>query len=169
VRRRRRNRGPQHYRRISLFLSAAGAGLAAAAGYFHATAPAGSSRAWIFLLLTVGLALAVSAAALETRAADLLADFDSVGVRRRGTLLLVAGMCAFLVGCVSASLADEDALGGVGRAISMGVLVLGIASGLSGSGVPSLGLRGAIRWRTNPASRRRGLVTAHPGSRRIGS
>lgn len=118
---RRRNRSPLSIRRFAYALMS----LAALVGGL-----AGADDSPIAMIVV--LALAVAAAAVYTRACDILLDFDYRGVRRQAAIFAVVGILVALLGCVVASqLADSRAPATV-RAFGYAAIGGGIAAGLSG-------------------------------------
>ena len=117
----RRARSPLSIRRLSYGAMA----LAALAGGLSGAdeAPVGMIGA---------LLAAVAAAALYTRANDILMDFDVRGVRRQAVLFCVAGIAAALLGCVAASYLVDGRAPIIVRALGYAAIGGGIAAGLSG-------------------------------------
>lgn len=118
---RRNHRNPLSIRRLAYGLIV----LAALAGGLSG---ADASPIGMIAVLT----LAVSAAAVYTRANDILMDFDYRGARRQALLFCIVGIVTALFGCAGASWFVDGQHASVVRAIGYAGIGGGIAAGLSG-------------------------------------
>jgi hypothetical protein len=113
-------------RRLGYALVAVAAGLAGlAAAWRAAGGPNGT-----YLLDVAAWFLAVSGAVLEARVGTLLMGFALVPARRRALLMTVAGLLAFLLGCLLFSVGTDGAT--VLRFFAGAGLIGGIGLGLGG-------------------------------------
>jgi membrane protease YdiL (CAAX protease family) len=118
---RRRNRSPLEIRRLAYALMALAALAGAWSGFSDSTGP-----------MILVLALAVGAAVVYIRAADILLDFDFRGARRQAILFTIVGIVSALIGCVAASRVANGSETSILPAVGYAAMAGGIAVGLSG-------------------------------------
>lgn len=124
---------PVGRRRLSLLLIAVAAFLAGVGALIRATeSPGSTSHSFGYLFDVAGWLIALFAAIVEARVADLFFQFSERGPKRRALALTLIGLICAIAGCYSASvLLDRDSPAIV-AALANALMVGGIGAGLAG-------------------------------------
>lgn len=128
-RRRRWLANPRNRQRAAVGATLAAALLAVGVAVMQSQLTPGSvAYAWMHLGYVVAVAVGVLAVVWETQAAMAFADFAPQAVGRRARMLLAAGLCGLVPGCVGLMSIGDGVVGGV----ALGLLAGGIVGSVAG-------------------------------------